>query len=192
MIKIVVFASGNGSNFQSIIENFKNTEDIKVISLICDRKDAYVIQRAVKNNIPYDYINYKENGKIQAENIILQKLADIQPDLIVLAGFMRIFSPYFISNINVPIVNIHPSLLPNHKGANAIERAFYSNDEYSGITIHYVNEEVDGGEIIYSEQIKVNREQTLEDFKECIHTIERRVYPQVITEICHKIKGEMK
>ncbi len=189
MSSIAVFASGNGSNFEALAVFFKNDSVDRIKLLVCDRKDAFVIDRAADYNIPVFLVNYPKNGIEQTEKDIITHLNQIQIDLIVLAGFMRILSPFFINNVGIRIVNIHPSILPEYKGAKAIERAYESNDVFSGITIHFVNEEVDGGEIIISEKVAINRELGIEEFKKDIHRLEHRLYPVTVKQILDKMRG---
>ena len=187
MAKIAIFASGNGSNFEALANFFLNDRENKITLLIYDRKEAYVVKRAEKYNIKSYYINYFKLGKELAEKEIIKIIKDNEIDLILLAGFMRILSPEFIKEIKIPIVNIHPSLLPKYKGTHAIERAYNSGDTESGITIHYVNEELDSGEIILQKAIPIEKDKGLSYFENEIHKLEHFWYPIVAKNICDKI-----
>lgn len=169
MINIAVFASGNGSNFQAIVE-----ENINVCVVICNNKDAYVVERARALNIPCHVIS--------SESEIILVLKNYVIDLIVLAGYMKILSPNFINWYPNKIVNIHPSLLPNYKGMNALKKAYDNNEKTVGVTVHYVDEYVDNGVIIAQEELNVN-DLTFEQLEEEIHKIEHKLYPRVIKTI---------
>ncbi len=191
MARIAIFASGNGSNFEALTNSFLNDHKNKVVLLLYDRKDAYVVKRAEKYNVKSEYINYFKMGKEKAEEQIIKTLKDNNIDIVFLAGFMRILSPYFIKEAKIPIINIHPSLLPKYKGTHAIERVFESNDKESGITIHYVNEELDSGEIIIQKAIPIEREKGLKYFETQIHQLEHKWYPIVAKELCDRINKEI-
>lgn len=190
MANIAIFASGNGSNFEAIAEYLRNNKKHRVVLLIYDRKDAYVVKRAEKYNIPTFYINYFKMGKDLGEKEIIKIIKENKIDIIFLAGFMRILSSYFINEIKIPIVNIHPSLLPKYKGTHAIQRAYNSEDKESGITIHYVNEELDSGEIIIQKSIPIDREKSLDEFENEIHKLEHKWYPRIVEELCDKIEND--
>ncbi|HOJ63714.1 MAG TPA: phosphoribosylglycinamide formyltransferase [Spirochaetota bacterium] len=192
MANIAIFASGNGSNFEAIAESLVKDKRHTIVLLIYDRKDAYVVKRAEKYNIKSHYVNYFKHGKENAEKEILKNIQENKVDVIFLAGFMRILSPYFIQEVKIPIINIHPSLLPKYKGTHAIERAYNSEDKESGITIHYVNEELDSGEIIIQKSIPIDRTKDLLSFENEIHKLEHFWYPKVVKELCDKIDNDNK
>ena len=146
MKKIVILASGNGSNAESIIRYFKPQKKIKISHIISNKKDAYVLDRAKKHNIPYLVIENNRFDEIKT----IDFFKEIKPDLIVLAGFLIKIPINIINNFSSKIINIHPSLLPLHggKGMYGIkvhESVKKNNDSISGITIHYVNENYDEG-----------------------------------------------
>lgn len=187
MANIAIFASGNGSNFEALVKEFKNDKRDCVKLLIYDRRDAYVVKRAEKYNIPMNYINYFKLGKDKAEESITESLVKNSIDIVFLAGFMRVLSKSFIEKNRMPIVNIHPSLLPKYKGENGIGQAFDSDDKETGITIHYVNEEVDGGEIILQKSIEVVREKGIEYLENEIHKLEHEWYPKTARMLVSKL-----
>ena len=157
--KILIFASGNGSNFEAIVKHFNSKDFISrhklnpafniQIELITDKKDAPVIQRAKNLNIPYFYISFKDLYDF------LKSRKD-EYDLYILAGYMRIL-PEKILKILAPekIINIHPSLLPDFKGKNAIQQAYNAGVEKTGVTIHFVEKKVDSGKIIVQKSLKI-------------------------------------
>ncbi|GAB6189010.1 phosphoribosylglycinamide formyltransferase [Marinitoga arctica] len=179
--KIVVLASGNGSNFEAIVRKLRNRYEIKLIS---DNKKAYALQRAIKLYIDYEIVNYEYYRERERFNKkLFECLKNENPDLIVLAGYMRILPDYIVEYFSGKIINIHPSLLPAFKGLNAIKKAFDYGVKYTGVTIHYVNNELDGGEIITQDIVKIEYEDTLESLEEKIHKVEHKLYPKVIDKI---------
>lgn len=187
MANIAVFASGNGSNFEVLAEYFKNDKENSVKLLICNKKKAFVIERANKFEIDTKLVNYVKDGVEGAEKSILEHLINYKIDVVFLAGYMKMISKNLLDETEIPIINIHPSLLPNFKGAHAIEQAFNSVDSESGISIHYVNEEMDSGEIIFQKAITINREKGIERFEEEIHKLEHEYYPLIARDICDSI-----
>ena len=187
MARIAIFASGNGSNFESLVNNFINDKNNNVALLICDNENAFVLERARRLKISYELVKYIKNEKVSSEQKIIEILFKYKIDVIFLAGFMRILSPYMINKFNKPIINIHPSILPKYKGMAAIEQAYNSNDKEIGITIHYVNEEVDSGEIIIQKTIPLNREKGIDFIENEIHELEHEWYPIAAKQICDSI-----
>ena len=180
MKKIVILASGNGSNAESIIRYFKPQKKIKISYIISNKKDAYVLDRAKKHNIPHLVI---ENNRFD-ENKTIDFFKEIKPDLIVLAGFLIKIPINIINNFSSKIVNIHPSLLPSYggKGMYGIkvhESVKKNNDSISGITIHYVNENYDEGQIIFQKKIKI-KGSNAEDLAKEILKLEHDFYPKII------------
>ncbi len=172
---ILIMASGIGSNFEAIIKYFKQRKrnDIK-FQLLTNNENAPVVKKAKKLKIPYLYL---PNEKIKS--YLLDN--NFEYDLIVLAGFMKILDEEVTSTSK--IINIHPSLLPKYKGKEAIQRAYFNKDAHSGITIHYVNEKVDEGEIIYQKKIEIEANWSLDKFEKEIHKLEHYYYPRIIDYI---------
>lgn len=186
MKNIVVMASGNGSNFESISKYFANKLRIR---LITDNENAYVIKRAQKLSISYTIVNRNDfKDKKSFNNKIFELLKSFSPNLIVLAGYMRILPTRIVRSFENKIVNIHPSLLPAFKGKDAITRAFGYGVEYTGITIHYVDEKVDHGKIIKQEIVKIDKNEGLSELEKRIHKIENAVYPKIIEKILKEEK----
>jgi phosphoribosylglycinamide formyltransferase-1 len=189
MANIAVFASGNGSNFEALAKEFQNDEKNRIVMLICNKKNAFVLQRSEKFNIKCQLINYLKDGKDGVESRIADLLKDNSIDIVFLAGFMKILSPGFIKKTSIPIVNIHPSLLPEHKGCDAIKKAYEASDSKIGITIHYVNEEVDGGDIILQKSIPLDKTLTLDEVEKQIHELEHKYYSIVARNLCNGINS---
>lgn len=186
--KIAVLFSGSGSNLEKILENVHDksfaTCKIEVACLICNKQGAYGIQRAKKyglNTTVIEHTNYKDRESFDKQ--MIEVIRKSEAELVVLAGFMRILTPVFTQNVNA--INLHPSLLPLFKGAHAIEESYNSSMKVGGISVHYVNEELDAGEIIDQECFKKD-DMSLEEFEEKIHALEHKLLPKTIIDILDK------
>lgn len=178
MKRIAVFASGNGSNFQVIAEQFE------VTFLFSDHRNAYVLERAEKLGVPAFTFELKEFADKQAyEEALIQLLDQHQIDLVVLAGYMKIVGPTLLAQYEGRIINIHPAYLPEFPGAHGIEDAWNADVAESGVTVHWVDSGIDTGQII--KQIRVPRlaDDTLETFESRIHEAEYQLYPAVLEEL---------
>ncbi|KAF2960228.1 phosphoribosylglycinamide formyltransferase [Thermotoga sp. 38H-to] len=175
--RIVVLASGNGSNFEAIVNAVRSGElSAKIEMLLVDR-DCYAIERAKRLKVPWEKLE-----KSWAESL-KKRLEELNPDLVVLAGFMRILPAEIVERWKWKIVNIHPSLLPAFPGTHAIEKAYEYGVKVTGITIHFVDEGVDTGPIIFQKAIEIKKDWTLERLEEEIHKIEHQYYPLVIQKV---------
>lgn len=188
MAKLIVLASGNGSNFQAIAEYFTLHGIHEVSALITDQLSAYAIERAKHLAISYYVVPCFKKDRTMAEKIMESIITLYQADLIALAGYMRILSPYFVAKFRGRIINIHPSLLPHYPGSNSIERAFQAGEQMLGITIHYVDEGVDTGTVIVQKAIV--RAQTLELMTEAIHQLEHETYPQILHKLLDSLAAK--
>ena len=184
MIKIVIFASGSGTNAENIIRYFQATKSASVEAVFTNKADAQVIQRAEKYQVPSQVFtkNDLETGKV------LQKINAIQPDLIVLAGFLLKFPKSIVAEYPDKIINIHPALLPKYGGKGMygmhVHRAVVDNKESkTGITIHYVNENYDEGNIIFQKEVTVLISDTPEVVAAKIHELEQDHFPVVIEKL---------
>lgn len=184
-MKIAVFASGNGSNFQAIAEAIASKQiDAIICFLFCDNPKAYVIERAKKMGIPFTVFspkNYENRAAYETE--LLKQLEINAVDLIVLAGYMRIIGPTVLMAYANRILNIHPSLLPSFPGRNSIQDAFEANEKETGVTVHFVDEGVDTGPIIAQEKVIILPEDTVDSLEAKIHQVENRLFPQVIQKV---------
>ncbi len=186
MKKVAVFASGRGSNFENIVVS--NIEGITVSLLVTD-KTCNALSIAQQYKIEARTFLAKSYPTKQAmEEDIAALLVSKKIDLIVLAGYMRLFSPWFVHQFPKRIINIHPSLLPNYKGKGAIEQAINDRKRIYGVTVHYVNEGMDEGEII--SQVKVPYEgYDLQELEKRVHECEYQLYPKVIAQLCKEERG---
>ncbi|MDT0691301.1 phosphoribosylglycinamide formyltransferase [Salegentibacter sp. F188] len=183
--KIVVFASGSGTNTENIIKYFQNSPELRVVAVFSNRKSAGVLKKAHDLNIKALYF---DRESFYHSNELLYVLQDMDPDLIVLAGFLWIFPENILQRFPAKVVNIHPALLPKYGGkgmyGDKVHKAIIENKEKeSGITIHYVNEKYDEGEIIFQKTVDVNQDDTPESLAKKIHELEHAHFPKVIEEI---------
>lgn len=187
-MKIAIFASGNGSNFEAIVQAVKNGKiPGRVAVLFCDRKDAFVLERAKKHGIPFITFSPKEfQSKNAYEEAIKERLAEYAIDLVVLAGYMRIVGETLLQAYPNKIINLHPSLLPSFPGLHGIQEAYEYGVKVTGITIHYIDAGVDTGPIIAQATTEVLPADTLEALEEKIHRLEHYWYPKVLAEIMQK------
>ena len=193
-MKFAVFASGNGSNLQAIInaaQKKKIKADLNLV--ISDRAGAFALVRARKAKIPAVYVNPKDFPDREAfDRAVVGYLKEAKIDFIALAGFMRILSPYFIREYRHKILNVHPSLLPAFKGVQGIKDAFEYGVKVTGVTVHFVDDELDHGAIIAQEPLKVTAGDTLLTLTAKIHRLEHKIYPKIIDAFARgrlKIKG---
>lgn len=181
MKRIAVFASGNGTNTESIVNYFEDSDLAKVAEVFCNRKKAGVVDRARNLGVPCVVFSKEEleNGSV------LKKLKEARIDLIVLAGFLAKIPGDILDAYPDRVINLHPALLPDYGGEGMygihVHRAVVENeDEETGITIHYVNEDYDEGEIIFQETVEVDYEDTAEDVQYKVQQLEHKHYPEVI------------
>ncbi len=184
MFKIAVLISGNGSNLEAIINACKdNIINGSVDIVISNNPDAYGIQRAKNHSLDYKIIdNNKFETREDFDRALVEELKYSNPDLIVLAGFMRILTPVVIEAFKNKIINIHPSLLPKYPGLDTHNSVLKNGDLKHGVTIHFVNEVLDGGQIIAQGELSVNPNETEKQLKRRIHSIEHILLPKIISK----------
>ena len=172
--RLGVMCSGNGTNFQNIVTN-QLCNHHEVVLMIHNTKKCGAVKRATKYGIPHVRIPHKN------EDDMIKLFEVYQVDLIILAGYMRVLKNP--SSFPCPIINVHPSLLPKYKGLNAVEQAIESGDKVTGCTVHYVNEELDGGEIIKQAEVPILETDTVEQLTKRIQQEEYRILPEVINSL---------
>ena len=177
-MRLGVMCSGNGTNFENIVRTCKADE---VVLMIHNKQKCGAVKRAKKLGIPHCHI------KSVDEDQIIQLFQAWRVDLIILAGWMRIVSPQLINAFPNKIINLHPSLLPKYKGLHAIEQALNSGESITGVSVHYVNEELDGGEIILQEEVPILPHDSVESLTKVIQRKEYELLPQAIEYVKHKI-----
>ena len=184
MKKIVLFASGNGTNAENIMNYFSQTVEVKVVAVFSNNEQAKVLERASKFDVPTSVFSKADLNF----DVVLNKLLEIQPDLIVLAGFLWKFPTHIIAQFPNKVINIHPALLPNYGGKGMygmhVHNAVIANKETeSGITIHFVNEEYDKGPVILQVKCKVDPSDTPETLAQKIHELEMENFPKAIEKL---------
>jgi phosphoribosylglycinamide formyltransferase-1 len=181
-INIAVFASGRGTNFEAIIKSVKKgliKADLSL--LVCDNPAAPAIKKAQKAGIKVALVTRDEfSSKRSFEDKIIEYLKEHKIELIVLAGFMRLLSPEFVRCYKNRILNIHPSLLPSFKGEEGIKDAFNYGVKVTGVTVHFVDEEMDHGPIVLQAPVEIEKNDTLVSLEAKIHKVEHRLYPAAI------------
>ena len=183
--KICVFISGKGSNLQSLYK----------YSLL--KKSNYKIHLVVSNTQEAKGLIFSKNKKIKSivnndnketfEKKIFQIIQKEKIDILCLAGFMKILSSNFITKLKIPIINIHPSLLPKYKGLNTHQRAIDNNEKFSGCTVHYVTEKLDGGKIISQKKVKILKKDNAISLAKKILQLEHKLFPETLDKICKKL-----
>ena len=177
--KIAIFSSGNGSNFEAIVN--ANMPNIEVSLLFCNMKDAYVLERARKLSIESLFLSHKDFDSRKAfETEIISRIEKYHVQLIVLAGFKRILSPFFTSHYEKKVINLHPSLLPAFTGLHAPRQAVDYGAKFSGCTVHYVDEGIDTGPIITQGLVEIDDNDTEESLIKKIHQKEHEILPKAI------------
>lgn len=183
MKKIVLFASGGGSNAENIINYFHNSDAVNVVHVFCNNSNAGVIQKVRALDVKVTVFR-----KDEFLTTILEQLNAINPDLIVLAGFLLKMPSEIVNKFPNIIINIHPALLPKYGGKgmygmNVHLAVLASNDAETGISIHYVNENYDEGNIIFQEKVDVSKCISAEEIAEQIHILEQKYFPVIIDNI---------
>ncbi len=182
-LKIGVLASGKGTNFQELINlSEKDKLDIDIKVLITNKEDAGCIKRAKNSEIPHKIIRGKDfSQKKLFELEIINTLINYDVELIVMAGWMKIVTPFFINKFKNKIINIHPSLLPAYKGGSAIKDSILDGSKITGCSVHFVVEEVDSGSLIIQAALPVLNDDNIETLSKKIQFLEHKILPQSIS-----------
>jgi phosphoribosylglycinamide formyltransferase 1 len=184
-IKVAILASGSGTNAQNLIRYFRGNDRINVSLLITNKPDAFVLQRAKDENIPAIVI---PNNRWNEKEHVLEILNNNHIDFLILAGYLMLIPSWLVALYQNRIINIHPALLPNYGGKGMYGERVHqavidSGDKVSGITIHYVNEEYDSGDIIFQAQCVVLPDDTPQSLASRIHQLEYEHFPRVAEEV---------
>ena len=193
MKSIVVLISGNGSNLQAILDKVADGKiDGKVTAVISNVEDAYGLERARNADVPAIVLNHKHyEGREQYDQALRLEIDQHKPDLIVLAGFMRILSDAFVAHYEGRMLNIHPSLLPKYKGLNTHQRAIEAGDEDHGASVHFVTPELDDGPVVIQSKVPIFEGDTPAELASRVQQQERNIYPLVVNWFCQS-RLEMK
>ncbi|SEQ59206.1 phosphoribosylglycinamide formyltransferase [Piscibacillus halophilus] len=187
MKRVAVFASGSGSNFESIVQASKNDESYEVVLLFSDQPNAYALKRAETLGVEAESFSLKDYpDKLAYEADVLALLIRKRIDFIVLAGYMRLIGSTLLNHYSGQIVNIHPSLLPQFPGLNAIGQALEAGVTETGVTIHFVDEGMDTGPIIRQEKVWIEKDDTQETLQRKIQQVEHRLYPETLQQLLRK------
>ena len=182
-MRIAVLVSGNGSNLQALIDANLSGQIIGVLS---NKADAYALERAKQANIATALVSHKDFPNRESfDEAMHQQLLAWQIDLVILAGFMRILTPSFVSQWQGKMLNIHPSLLPFYKGINTHQRVLNTGDRLHGCTVHFVTAELDAGQSIAQSAIQVSLHDNVESLAQRVHELEHFIYPQVAEWLCN-------
>ncbi len=193
-MNIAILASGRGSNARELFERKKNGEfgNAKIVGLISDKSDSPSLEIAKEFGVQSLFIDTQCKGariSADAEKIYCDTLKNWNIDLVVLAGFMKILPPNFVETFSNRVINLHPSLLPSFKGKDAIKQAFDAAVKICGCTVHFVNNELDGGKIIAQKAVEILPEYDLPTLEEKVHEAEHILLPSVIEDI---VSGKIK
>ena len=186
-MRIAVLVSGNGSNLQALI-NAQHGKQLsgQIVGVLSNKADAYALRRAEDANIATAVISHQNFPNRESFDVAMhQQLLAWQVDLVILAGFMRILTPEFVSQWQGKMLNIHPSLLPFYKGMNTHQRVLNTGDRLHGCTVHFVTAELDAGQSIAQSVIQVSLQDTAESLAQRVHQLEHFIYPQVVQWLCN-------
>ncbi|KXI22413.1 phosphoribosylglycinamide formyltransferase [Photobacterium sanguinicancri] len=182
MKNIVVLISGNGSNLQAILDACENSTiaNAKVAAVLSNKADAYGLERARQANVDALHVSAANfSDRETFDKAMIEKIDAYQPDLIILAGFMRILSGDFVRHYQGKMINIHPSLLPKYPGLHTHQRALDAGDTEHGTSVHFVTEELDGGPVILQAKVPIFADDTVDNIFSRVQEQEHRIYPLV-------------
>lgn len=176
---IVVLISGSGSNLQALLDHFANQPQLARISAVLSNKaDAFGLERAAKAGVPTHVLSHRDYAdRLSFDQAMIEQIDRYQPDLVVLAGFMRILTPEFTRHYAGKLVNIHPSLLPKYKGLDTHQRALDAGDAEHGCSVHFVTEELDGGPVIVQARTAIAADDSADSLAQKVHVLEHQIYP---------------
>ena len=186
--RIVVLISGGGTNLQAIIDASKQDNyGGDIVAVVSNKADVYGLTRAQDAEIPTSVLSHKDfDSREEYDSALITEINNYQPDLIVLAGFMRILTAKFVQKFQGRLINIHPSLLPKYQGLHTHQRAIDAGDTEHGVSVHFVTEELDGGPVILQAKVPVFPEDTADELAQRVHQQEQRIYPMVVNWCCTK------
>jgi phosphoribosylglycinamide formyltransferase-1 len=189
MARLAVFASGKGTNFVAIANALRVESRHAIEFLLCDVAGAPVLERAREMGVPTVPVSYAKVLRETVEKKIVRHLERRRVDLVALAGFMRLLTPFFLGAFKGPVINLHPSLLPKYPGTRAIEESWRSGDRELGITVMRVDEGVDTGPALLQKFFLRGSSESLEETETRIHALEHEWYPRVLIELLDEIEA---
>lgn len=184
--RILVLASGSGTNLQALIDASRERDfPGQIVAVGCNRPQAFALERAAQANIDTFVVNHKDYGsREEFDGALMAEIRRHNPDLVLLAGFMRILTTDFVRALRGTMLNIHPSLLPKYTGLNTHQRALDAGDKVHGVSIHFVTEELDGGPVIAQAEVTIDPDDTAESLAEKVQAKEHLLYPIVVRWFC--------
>lgn len=191
-MKVAIFASGNGTNFEELARQFQN-HDIPgdLVLLFCDHPDAHVMERAKKFDVPaYSWTVKECGGKEAYEKRILDLLQKKDVDFVILAGYLRVVGSTLLNYYEGHMVNLHPAWLPEYPGLHSIERAYNDHQDQTGVTVHFVDSGLDSGPIIMQERVPIYPSDSLATLEARVHATEHRLYPQAVKKVLTDLEKE--
>ena len=179
---VVVLLSGTGSNLQALIDSTRTGDSpVRIAAVISNRSDAYGLQRARDAGIDTRSLDHKAfDGREAFDSALIELIDAFKPQLVVLAGFMRILSADFVRHYEGRLLNIHPSLLPKYKGMHTHQRALDAGDSEHGCSVHFVTEELDGGPLVVQAVVPVESDDSAQSLAQRVHAQEHRIYPLAV------------
>lgn len=178
---VVVLISGSGSNLQALIDSLGEDNPTRICAVVSNRAEAFGLQRAHAAGIATDVVQHKDFANREAFDAALMEIIDTyQPQLVVLAGFMRILTPGFVRHYQGRLLNIHPSLLPKYKGLDTHRRALEAGDHEHGCSVHFVTEELDGGPVAIQAAFTVEPDEGVDSLTGRVHAAEHIIYPLAV------------
>ncbi len=186
--RVVVLISGGGTNLQAIIDACKAEQiPANIVAVISNKAGVYGLERAKNAGIANKVLSHQDfSSRESYDQALITEIDKFSPDLVVLAGFMRILTPTFVQHFSGKLLNIHPSLLPKYQGLNTHQRAIDAKDNEHGVSVHFVTEELDGGPVILQAKVPVFAQDNAEELANRVHEQEHRIYPLVIKWFCQE------
>lgn len=178
--RTAILISGSGTNLQAFIDAISEGDlDLELTVVFSNNPNAYGLERAEQAGIPTSCLQHGDFPDRETfDRAVIDELDRWKPDLLILAGFMRILSPSFVKHYEGRILNIHPALLPKYPGLNTHQRAIDAGDEWHGSTVHFVTEELDGGPLILQGRLRTDPTESADDLMQRVQAVEHKIYPQ--------------
>lgn len=186
--RAVILISGSGSNLQAFIDQVDSDDlELDIRLVVSNKADAYGLERAANAGIETACVNHRDYGsRLEFDQALMERIDQARPDIVILAGFMRILTPDFVNHYKGKLVNIHPSLLPKYPGVDTHQRAIDAKDTWHGASIHFVVPEVDAGPVILQGRLAINNDDTTDSLQQRIHKIEHKLYPLAVKWFCQQ------
>ena len=186
--RAVVLISGGGSNLQAFIDQVQSGDlELDLCLVLSNVDSAFGLERAKNAGIDCDCINHKDfSSRLEFDQALINRIDQVDPDLIILAGFMRILTTDFVTHYANKLLNIHPSLLPKFTGTNTHQRAIDADEEWHGVSVHFVIPELDAGPVILQGRLRINGDDNAKSLQQRIHKIEHLLYPLAVKWFCEQ------